>query len=222
MRYLTCAHTWSAHKVKDSHTSPRDDPALFGREVQRRIILQTLRFYSTTPRESSVKSLGFSFSIPISRGKWGPACYEGDIRDICVPGILIELKSLGLIPSFEGLCIEKQHLRNILRWWWKYMALQNSLLYGKTICHIPNSEYSQTGVQLYGLITAIREGSFHPVPVCLATANHPLKHSSAITLVLLTCFMSLYTCCVPQKSKPSHQRYLLRCCISPVSSVPDR
>ena len=50
----------------------------------------------------------FHFSTPISRGEWGLACYEGDIRDICVPGILIELRRLHFIPSSEGLHVDGQ------------------------------------------------------------------------------------------------------------------
>lgn len=77
-----------------SHTSLKDDLVLFEKEsiIQSHIVLQS--FHSTHPRGTEQSHLAILSSIPIRRDRQGPAWDEGDIRGICVPGILIVLRSL--------------------------------------------------------------------------------------------------------------------------------
>lgn len=134
--HLTHAHGGHS-QVKYLHISPKDDLIMFGRKVQYKVTIWILRFYSIS-RESRLKPFGF----PLAHQSEGQTALK-ETSETCVPGILIGLRSLGLIPPSEGLCTSGQCLRNTLWWWQNYMTLQNCLLYGKITCHISNSEDSK-------------------------------------------------------------------------------
>lgn len=85
------------------------------------------------------------------------------------------------------------------------MALQNSLFCGKTICHVLCSEYSQHWNETVCVNYGNKRELISPCP-CLASANHPFQPSSAVALVLLDCFMSVYTCCLPRKVSQVRKR----------------
>lgn len=86
-------------------------------------------------RGIQIKTIWFSFSASIR----GPDCSEGNIQDMCPWNSNRPPKS-GSYPTISRTCTRGQCLRNTLWWWQNYMTLQNCLLYGKTTCHISNSE----------------------------------------------------------------------------------